>query len=534
MTVCLALLLSHLVYDQWARSRAGAASAAAEPAQEAKLRVEPPPAAPARATTVTVKESKLAAAQIAIAPARTDRLPTAVSVVGTIQVNADRQVEVRPRSPGVVREVHALLGQRVRRGDPLVTLDSPEIGIARLDLRARQSELTTARFEAAWKSEIAANVALLIPELRKGIIQRRSALADDEEHAESTPPEPFRRPDDTLKRATDARVIEKQFAGKPLGVYRGMLLQAYAEFDIASHEEQKTASLRRQDIVGEHPALVARHQREGIQAKLESAIEDVQFKAAHEKRLADQTVRIAEAAVVNAAQRLRILGVPENIQDLLDHAEKAAALAREEDVTFYRINAPFDGTIIQKTNYAVPSARADTTEVLFVVADLRSVWVKANVSESDVDKIPKVQGGTIRFSATAYPRREFTAKLLSVGAVVDPQTRKLPILAQTDNPDDLLKVGMFVSIVLDSSTSEAALTVPASAVVEIDNERCVFIPTGKSADGRTFSVRPIEVGRQSGDRLVVTAGLKPGEEVVSTGAFLLKSELILKNQQDEE
>jgi RND family efflux transporter MFP subunit len=219
---------------------------------------------------------------------------------------------------------------------------------------------------------------------------------------------------------------------------------------------------------------------------------------------------------------------------LLDHADQAATLARDEDVTFYRIVAPFDGTIIQKTNYAVPSQRADTTDVFFVVADLRSVWVKANVSESDVDKIPQVKGGTIRFSATAYPHQDFSAKLLSVGAVVDSQTRKLPILAETENLDDRLKVGMFVRIILDSSASESALTVPTSAVVEIENVRCVFIPAGKSADGGIFSVRPVEAGRQSGDRLVIKAGLKPGDEVVATGAFLLKSELILQNQDDEE
>src|SRR5262249_22911160 len=137
--------------------------------------------------------------------------------------------------------------------------------------------------------------------------------------------------------ATDARLIEKQFADKQLGAHRGTLLQAYAEFDIASHEEQKQAHLRSQNIVGEHPALVARHTREGIQAKLEAAIQQIAFDAAQEKRLADQQASRAEAAVVDAAQRLRILGVPEDIQSLLDHAEEASSIARDEDVTFYKI-----------------------------------------------------------------------------------------------------------------------------------------------------------------------------------------------------
>ena len=173
-------------------------------------------------------------------------------------------------------------------------------------------------------------------------------MSDDDEHMDKPPRQPAKPALAILSSSTDARLIEKQFAGKQLGTYRGTLLQAYAEFDIASHEEQKQAYLRSKDIVGEHPALVARHDREGIQAKLEAAIEQVQFDAEQEKRLAIQGVRLAEAAVIDAAQRLRILGVAENIQDLLDHADLANTIARDEDVTFYRIAAPFDGTIIKK------------------------------------------------------------------------------------------------------------------------------------------------------------------------------------------
>ena len=526
MVVCLAVLLGHVLYDVLAHAHSmavGRPDGAPAPKTEAK---------PASRSTVSLPESKLKEARITIEPARFDRIATGVPVVGVIAANSDREVEVRPRAAGVVREVHAVMGQNVKRGDPLVTLDSPEIGTARLNLRAKQRELSTARFEAAWRSEIAANVALLIPEVRRGIDERRAALADDEEHAENQAHEANRRSAASLPKGTGARRIEIQFAGKQLGNYRGTLMQAYAEFDIASHEEQKTALLRNQNIVGEHPALVARHTREGIQAKLEAAIEQVRFDAAQEKRLADQKAGQAEAAVVDAAQRLRILGVSEDIQYLLDHADKANAIARDEDVTYYRIVAPFDGTIIKK--YAVPSQRADLTDVLFMLADLRSVWVTANVSESDVAKLPRLKDGTFGLTATAYPNREFTARLLSVGAVVDPQTRTVPLLAQTDNPDDLFKLGMFVRIMLDNTASERVLTVPAGAVVEIETEKYVFVPLGTEGDHQKFALRPVDVGRFAGDRVEIKAGLTEGDKVVASGAFLLKSELILQNESDEE
>jgi membrane fusion protein, heavy metal efflux system len=529
MGLCLVVLVGHVAYDVIAHAHSltpGKSQPATKPMADSKPT--------ASRSTVSLPRSKLEEAKIEIEPARIDRIATGVAVVGMIQANSDRQVEVRPRAAGVVREVHVVLEQKVKRGDPLVTLDSPEIGTARLNLRARQRELSTARFEAAWRSEIAANVALLIPELRKGINQRRSESADDDEHVDTHQREPIRQPATTLRNTTDARLIERQFADKQLGTYRGTLLQAYAEFDIASHEEQKTAHLRMQNIVGEHPALVARHTREGIQAKLEAAIEQVRFDAAQEKRVADQKVGQAEAAVVDAAQRLRILGVSENIQRLLDHADEANAISRDEDVTFYQIVAPFDGTIIVRTGLAVPSQRADPTDVLFMLADLRSVWVSAKVSESDVANLPKLKDGTFRLTAKGYPNREFVARLLSVGAMVDPQTRTVSVLAQADNPDDLLKLGMFVQITLDSSKSEQWLTVPAKAIREIETEKYVFVPTGRQGDHEKFALRPVEVGREHGDRVEIKSGLSAGDPVVTSGAFVLKSELILQNEPEEE
>jgi cobalt-zinc-cadmium efflux system membrane fusion protein len=498
MGLCLAMMGGHLMLDTSSRSKAGAAPEARSEASKADGASPQNPA-----TTVALSDAKLKAAKITTERARIDRLATELGVPGRIEVNADRNIAIRPRAAGVIREVHVVLGQDVRRGDALVTLDSPDVGTARLNLRARQRELNTARVEAEWKSQVAATVALLIPEIRKG---------------------------------TDPSAIEKEFGDKPLGAYRASLLQSYAEFDIAAHEEEKTAGLRTQEVIGEHPALVARHTREGLQAKLYAQIEQAKFDAAQEKRLADQRLRRAESEVIDAAQRLRILGVSENIRDLIDHSDKVETLAVDEDVTIYRITSPFDGTITKRD--AVTSQKADANDVLFTITDLKTVWVTASIAESDVASVPRLKGGTIRITAPAYPARVFTASLLSVGAMVDPQTRTVPILAQTDNHDGLLKPGMFVRILLDSPTTELALTVPHSAVVEIEGKSGVFIPApaagGSAPDHKSFTFHPIQVAREAGDRVVIKSGLKEGESVVAGGAYQLKAELILQNQVEED
>jgi RND family efflux transporter MFP subunit len=531
MGLTLAALAGYVSYDLGVRTHSASRAAVDGPRADAMPAPEPAARPAATPLKCTLPEDKLKAARIAIEPAREDRIPTDVGFTGQIQANADKRVDIYPRASGKVREVFVVQQQLVKRGQLLITLDSPELGTARLNLRNKQRELATAHFESVWKNEIASNVSALIPELRQALSQRRIAMPDDEEHSEISP-SGGRPPADEIPKGTDTRVIEKKFADKQLGAYRGVLLQAYAEFDIASHEEQKTRKLKTERILGEHPALVARHTREGLQAKLEAAIEQVRYDAAQEKRLADLHLRQAEAAVIDAAQRLRILGVSEDIPSLLARPEQAAKLDPNEDVTYYPITAPFDGTIIKRL--AVPSQKADLNDILFTLADLRTVWVTANVSESDMGRLIQMPHGTVRFTAKAYPDREFAAKLLSVAELFDPNTRMVPLRAEADNTQGLFKLGMFVWVVLDSDAREPALTVPAGAVVEIEGQKYVFIPASKEQGSATFLLRPVEVGRRWLDRVVIRSGLKKGEQVVSAGAFVLKSELILQHQGDEE
>jgi RND family efflux transporter MFP subunit len=493
--VCLALVAANLLHDTlFHRPILGASPRR----PEAEAAPTAPPAS-GLATTVTLPEGKLKAAGVRTKPARVMALPTEVGVAGRIEANTNRRVEIRPRAAGVIRSVHVVLGQDVKKGDVLVLLDSADVGTARLNLRNRQRELATARTEAAWRDEIAANVAELIPLLRKSV---------------------------------PASTLEKQFADRPLGANRARLLQAYSEFEIASHEESKQSYFLQRKIVGEHPAFLAMHTREGAQARFEAELEQVRFDAAQQKRVADQQVRLAEGAVVDAAQRLRILGNAENIADLLAHAAQDAAALVDEDVTAYTIVAPFDGTIITRTPGAVPSQKAEMNDVLFTLADLSTVWVTANIPESDFALLPALRDGSIRLSAPAYPGRTFEAKLLSIGSMVDPLTRTVPLLAQTPNPAGMFKLGMFVRIALDSAATEDALSVPAGAVVEIDGRTAVFTPD--ASDRRTFHLHPVQLGRAAGDRQVVASGLKPGDLVVAAGAFLLKSELILQNETEED
>src|SRR5689334_2375736 len=118
MGLLLAVLIGYIALDlrNPARLHASQGQDSQAPAGE-KSPAEPKATAPA-STSVTLSASKYQQAKIATEPARIERLATEVGVVGMVQANADSQVEVRPRATGIVREVYARLGQRVKHGQP--------------------------------------------------------------------------------------------------------------------------------------------------------------------------------------------------------------------------------------------------------------------------------------------------------------------------------------------------------------------------------------------------------------------------------
>ena len=169
----------------------------------------------------------------------------------------------------------AVLGQKLKKGDVLAVLDSADVGAARLNLT---------HSSASWPSFV------------------RRPIGKNKSRPTSRNWFPL------LDKRVEAADIAKKFIGRPLGTFRAALLEAYSQFDIAAHEEEKTIGLRRDRIIGEHPESVAMYRR-GSTTIFQGTVEQSQFEAAEQSRVAAQAVRMAEAAVIDAAQRLRILGV---------------------------------------------------------------------------------------------------------------------------------------------------------------------------------------------------------------------------------
>jgi RND family efflux transporter MFP subunit len=202
-----------------------------------------------------------------------------------------------------------------------------------------------------------------------------------------------------------------------------------------------------------------------------------------------------------------------------------AELRRSEGtpVSTYDIRAPFAGTILERGR-VVPGVVIDGREQLFTMADLGEVWVEAHVHEGDFFMLRKAKGGSVRFTAAAYPGRVFEGTVLYTGDLVDEKSRTIRMIAEARNPDRLLKPGMFVEIRVQAGEPRELPLTPSSAILTEGDEHFVFVQVGPDR----FERRVIQTGRRNEEEGVVAVldGLDPGDRVVVAGAFELKAEMI--------
>jgi cobalt-zinc-cadmium efflux system membrane fusion protein len=216
-----------------------------------------------------------------------------------------------------------------------------------------------------------------------------------------------------------------------------------------------------------------------------------------------------------AADRLVLLGMTQPEIGRLAQAQRISSKAA--------IRSPLEGTVIERR--VAPGEGIDQKSTLFVVADLGRLWVMADVHEKD---IPKVQLGLpVEVHVTPYPQENFQGVILHIGEVIEPATRTVKVRTEMPNPDGRLKPEMFAVVRILTTSEERVLSVPTIAVQKDHGRDVVFV---QKAQGE-FEPREVSLGEPSGDRLPVLKGLTEGEEIVTKGAFILKSELNKKEME---
>jgi cobalt-zinc-cadmium efflux system membrane fusion protein len=215
----------------------------------------------------------------------------------------------------------------------------------------------------------------------------------------------------------------------------------------------------------------------------------------------------AKADLTAAEQQLKILGVDKN------HPGETV-----------KIYAPASGVIIAQNVTAAGAAGityAGSTGSL-TIADLSHVWVICDVFENDLANVHLGQHADIQLNA--FPNKTFSGTISDIGAQLDPSLRTAKVRIQVENPQHLLRIGMFATGTLEGSHAEQHAAVPAAAVLQLHDRTYVFEPAGTD----TFKRVQITIGQTlPGNLLVVLTGVEPGQQVVNNA-------LELENAADEQ
>ena len=218
-------------------------------------------------------------------------------------------------------------------------------------------------------------------------------------------------------------------------------------------------------------------------------------------------LRSAEATLAAARDKLRVLG---RSQDQIRRIEAT----RQVDAVV-PVASPIAGTVVQRRVGPGQWLSTGGSDPIYTIADLSTMWLVAAVRERDAPLIRIDQG--VEVAVGALPDRRFEAHIASIGAGLDPATRRLTVRAEVRDPEHLLKPEMFATFHITLGHPTRAVAVPANAVIHRGSEASVWV----ALDGNRFMLRRITVGLRSGDMLEVVDGLNDGERVVTGGALFI-------------
>ena len=189
------------------------------------------------------------------------------------------------------------------------------------------------------------------------------------------------------------------------------------------------------------------------------------------------------------------------------------------------IFAPTSGYIIEKN--ITPGKTVELSSETFVIADLSQVWMLASIRQENLGQLRVGQPATVTLPGD--PGRTFSGKITNLGQEFDPATRVMQVRIVLPNPDNRLRPEMLANAEIPVGEREGTLLVPSDAIQQIDGQDTVFVRT--AAD--RFTIRPVRAGETAGGQTPILEGLKPGEQVVVRGSFILKSHLLKSTMESE-
>ncbi len=196
-----------------------------------------------------------------------------------------------------------------------------------------------------------------------------------------------------------------------------------------------------------------------------------------------------------------------------------------DDADLIPIRAPGAGFVLAKN--VSSGAVVDPTKDIFVIGNLKRLWMIASVNETNIARLRVGQSAGV--TVTAFPNEHFAGKVTNLGQELDPVTRAMRVRIELENPSIKLRPEMLANAEIAVGGVRSLLLLPPEAVQQVNDQDVVFLR--KSAD--IFEMRPVRVGETVNGRLAILEGVRAGDAVVTRGSFLLKSQLLKSSMESE-
>jgi membrane fusion protein, heavy metal efflux system len=306
----------------------------------------------------------------------------------------------------------------------------------------------------------------------------------------------------------------------------GRVDKVYANLGDYVHKGQIIARMHSHDV---HDARAAYQTALSDRAKFDSAQALAQTEYDRTQRLyalkaaSLEQMQIARQDLINAqteAKNASIVVTRErtHLEDTLGVPADIPENSHNENDELVPIAAPASGYVLEKN--VTPGVTIQPSTDAFVVGDLSRLWMLASVRADQLARLHVGQSAVI--SLPDSPEESFSGKVANLGQRFDSTTRQMQIRIEFTNTGGRLRPEMLAQAELPVGEKKAALLVPQDAVQQVNGQDAVFVRV--SADH--FVMRPIQAGDSAQGMVRILSGVQPGDQVVTQGSFLVKSQLL--------
>ncbi|MEG5033011.1 efflux RND transporter periplasmic adaptor subunit [Microcoleus sp. AT3-D2] len=469
---------------------------------------------------------------IKVESVKAQRLAVGIKTTGQIETLPNQKVEVRAPVSGTVVELLVKPGDKVSKGQPVAVLSSAELGQLRVesiakraeaegDLQQAQGDFKLAQENYDRQLQIsAAEIAQAQTQLaavtkqyqqEQELVNKRSVVQAAKENYQRQ----VEIAQAEIARAeTELTIAKEQFdRDKELvasgAIARRTMLESQAHFaeakaNVAKAKSRPEVIKAETEIKQAEVDLPMRELRESQGRVAEAKAQLTRAQSRREVLEAENQVKRGKTAVEVAQSRIRLADAA--YQARLQQLGSAA-----NDRGLVTVVAPISGTVADREITLGESVNSAEKPLMSILND-SSVFATANIYEKDLNQIQS--GQKVRVKIASFPNRTFTGIINLIGSVVEGESRAIPVKAEIDNSDGVLKPNMFAELeILTSRTTTPVLAIPTSAIVEANGKQLVYLQNGNA-----FQAVEVTLGNTSGDLIEVKSGLFEGDLIVTQRA----------------